>query len=204
MLSAGRLRHRVQLQIPVETQDSQSGAINVSWQTIATLWASIEPLSAREYIAAQAESSRVSTRILIRYRDINAKARFYHQAKDQYYNIEGDLADKDSGLEYLTIPCSEGLRYIAGTQAIPVNLILPAITGNMTVGQTINASTGSWANNPSDYDYQWYLNGIAIPGAVNPSLIVPNNLGSTLNVGIIASNSGGDGTEAISVGKIIL
>lgn len=112
MILSGKLRHRVVLQNQVETQDLNTGAIKVTWVDIATLWSAIEPLSAKEFIASQAEASKVTTRITIRYRvDITAKMRFYHAAKGQYYNIEGVLADKDSGLEYITLPCSEGIRY---------------------------------------------------------------------------------------------
>lgn len=112
MIKAGKLRHRVTIQYPLETQDQETGAIDVVWTDFATVWADIAPMSAREFIAAQSEDSKVSTRITIRYRaDIDAKMRLYHAAKGQYYNIEGVLADKESGLEYLTLPCSEGLRY---------------------------------------------------------------------------------------------
>lgn len=112
MLNSGKLRHRVVIQYPLESQNQDTGAIDVVWTDVATVWSSIEPVSAREFIAAQSEGSKVSTRITMRYRpDIDAKMRLYHAAKGQYYNIEGVLADKESGLEYLTLPCSEGLRY---------------------------------------------------------------------------------------------
>lgn len=113
MLNSGKLRHRVILQQPVSTQDQNTGEeLITSWQDVSSVWASIEPLSAKEFVVSQAEDSKVTTRIMIRYRsDINAAMRFYHAAKDAYYNIEGILSDKDSGLEYITCPCSEGLRY---------------------------------------------------------------------------------------------
>lgn len=128
MLSAGKLRHRIQIQYPYETQDQDTGAINVVWLTLATVWAAIEPVSAREFIASQSETSRITTRITIRYRnDISEKMRLYHSSKNMYYDIHGLLSDKDSGLEYLTLPCSEGVKYEGGIIAIPVNLTLPEI-----------------------------------------------------------------------------
>jgi SPP1 family predicted phage head-tail adaptor len=112
VLRAGSLRHRVILQRPVETQNSVTGEMNIAWEDVATLWASIEPISAREFIAAQVEHSKVTTRITIRYRkNINPNMRLYHRAKQVYYNIHGILSDKESGFEYLTLPCSEGVRY---------------------------------------------------------------------------------------------
>lgn len=112
MIDAGKLRHRITIQSPTETQDQTTGAISQTWENIADVWCAIEPLSVREFIAADAEDSKVNCKVIIRYRDgINAKMRLYHQAKNIYYNIEGILFDKDSGLEYITMPCSEGLRY---------------------------------------------------------------------------------------------
>lgn len=112
MLNPAKLRHRVVIQRPSETQSTVDGSMGVSWVTLATVWASIEPLSARDLIAAQAEGSQISARVIIRYRnDITPACRLLHAYSGKYYNIEGILADKDSGLEYLTLPCSEGLRY---------------------------------------------------------------------------------------------
>ena len=105
-MQAGRLRHRVTLQRKQQTQNPQTGALLTTWVTEATVWAAVEPLSAREFVAAQAVQSNVSVRITVRYRpDITAAMRLLHDGK--VYNITGVLADKDSGREYLTLPCSE-------------------------------------------------------------------------------------------------
>lgn len=113
MLDSGKLRHRVIIQSQGETQDADTGAVAVVWNNVATVWASIEPISAREFVVSQSETAKVTTRITIRYRsDVTAKMRVYHQAKNIYYNIEGVLFDKESGLEYITLPCSDGARYI--------------------------------------------------------------------------------------------
>lgn len=110
-LSAGRLRHRVKLQRPVFQQDTLTGAMNKTWQDVSSVWAAIEPHSVKEFIASQTEESKVSCRIVIRYRDdVDYSWRVFYPRKNQYFNIEGVLSDKDSGLEYLTLPCSEGLR----------------------------------------------------------------------------------------------
>lgn len=112
MKPAGTLRHRIIIQRPVETQDATTGAISVSWQTVATVWAEIVPMSANEFVASQSMASEVTTRITIRYRsDVIPKMRVIHAVKNAYYNIEGVLPDKDSGMEYLTLPCSNGLNY---------------------------------------------------------------------------------------------
>lgn len=104
---AGKLRHRVSLQSWGETQDPNTGAITEGWAEVAKVWASVEPLSAREFIQSSAGQSQISARIVIRYRDdVVATMRIVHRGK--FYDIQGVLADKVSGLEYLTLPCSEG------------------------------------------------------------------------------------------------
>lgn len=114
-LDAGRLRHRLLFQSPVYTQDQDTGDMVKTWEDYNTFWGAIEPLSARDLIAAQQESSRVSARIVVRYNpNVKDNMRIYHAAKDQFYNIEGILYDKESGLEYMTIPVSEGLKYQEG------------------------------------------------------------------------------------------
>ncbi len=108
-IAAGRLRHRVQIQKwQVTGQDPVTGAEIGEWETIATVWAAVEPLSARELIAAQAVQSKVTARMVIRHRDgLTADMRIIH--RNRVYNIHGFLEDTSSGLEYITIPVSEGV-----------------------------------------------------------------------------------------------
>lgn len=115
-LEAGKLRHRVRIESydylrdgsGEVIQDPVTGETSQSWQEVATVWAAIEPLSAREFIAASATQSAITARIVIRYRDgLNASMRLIH--KDKIYNPAGFLADKVSGLEYITIPVTEGV-----------------------------------------------------------------------------------------------
>lgn len=107
-MDAGKLRHRITIQRPARSQNPETGAITQTWEDVAPVWASVEPLSAREFIAAQSTQSRVTARIVIRYRDdIDASMRILHKGK--IYNIEGVLPDNQSGREWLTLPCSEGV-----------------------------------------------------------------------------------------------
>lgn len=108
-IEAGKLRHRVVIQAHGENQDPVTGEVVSGWADVARVWANVEPLSAREYIASSAGQSEVTARITIRYRaGITTTMRILH--RDRIYNIVGVLADKDSGLEYLTLPCSEGVN----------------------------------------------------------------------------------------------
>ena len=105
-LDAGSLRHKVEIQEQVTTTDAD-GQTDKVWQRVALVWAAVAPMSAKEFVAAQAIQSEVTTRITIRYRaGIKAAMRVLHRGK--IYNVQGVLSDRESGLEYLTLPCSEG------------------------------------------------------------------------------------------------
>ncbi|MGP1293443.1 phage head closure protein [Serratia sp. CY31944] len=107
-MQAGKLRHRITLQKPEKVQNPDSGEMEDTWLDLTTIWAEVVPLSAREFVAAQAMQNAVTTRITIRYRqDIEPKYRILFRGK--ILNIEGILSDPKSGLEYLTLPCSEGV-----------------------------------------------------------------------------------------------
>ena len=109
-LSAGRLRHRIDIQEQQQVQDPSTGQLIVSWVNVwANVPAAVEPLSVREFIAAKGVQSEVSVRVVIRHREgLNASMRIIH--KGRILNPDGFLADPEYGLEYLTIPCSEGVN----------------------------------------------------------------------------------------------
>jgi SPP1 family predicted phage head-tail adaptor len=116
-LDSGKLRHVVDIEERVDEQDEDAGGVTTTWQPVFTnVRAAIEPLSAREFIASHAEQAQVVARITIRHRPgLNATQRIVHGTKccsyfvgQEIYNPAGFLRDKDSGLEYVTIPCSQG------------------------------------------------------------------------------------------------
>lgn len=108
-MKAGKLRHRVTVQRRDMTQDSMTGAMVEGWADVATVWASVEPLSVREFIASHATQGELSARIVMRYRsDIDETMRI--KFRERVYNIHGVLPDPVSGLEYMTLPVSEGVN----------------------------------------------------------------------------------------------
>lgn len=110
-LAAGRLRHKVMIQYPLTTQNPETGAMDTVWTDLASVWASVEPASVREFIAAGAEQSEVSGKIIIRRRDdVNATMRVLYRGLS--YAILGVLTDPVSGLEYITLPVGEGVRVV--------------------------------------------------------------------------------------------
>lgn len=108
---AGALRHRLLIQDQQATRDDD-GVVRVSWVDLDTVWAAVEPLSAREFLQSGASQSNINKRVTIRSREIRPTMRFVHQTRYgiEIYNIAGVLSDKSSGYEYMTIPVSSGVN----------------------------------------------------------------------------------------------
>ena len=64
-MEAGKLRNLVQLQRATVTTDSHGDQVK-AWSTLAEVWASIEPLSGREFLQASQVTSDVTVRIRLR------------------------------------------------------------------------------------------------------------------------------------------
>lgn len=106
-LASGKLRHRVEIQEFVEVINS-FGEREKYWAHVADVCAEVAPLSAKAFIAAQQGQSEISARITIRYRpDLKPEMRIVFRGK--FYKIKDLLPDPVSGLEYLTLPVSEGV-----------------------------------------------------------------------------------------------
>lgn len=122
MISSGRLCHQVRIERRTATldssgevqQDETTGQVFYDWEEVATVWAAIEPLSAREFSASQADQSQIVARIVMRYRDdVDGAVRLVHVRTgrpDVIYNPTGFLPDKESGLEYMTAPVTSGVN----------------------------------------------------------------------------------------------
>lgn len=107
-ISAGNLRHIIKIQHVLQTQTS-SGSVESEWVDLyPRMYASIDPVSVREFLVAATTESQVVARITIRYKkDVTSKMRVIHG--DNIYQIEGVQPDIDSGIEYLTLACSTGV-----------------------------------------------------------------------------------------------
>lgn len=108
-LESGKLRHRIQVQRKLESRDPESGDVIVRWVDFAKLWANVEPVSVREFLSSRATQSEIVARITVRYRD-DLLPTMRIQYRGKIYNPEGWLPDKESGLEYMTAPCSAGVN----------------------------------------------------------------------------------------------
>src|ERR1700730_9658776 len=82
---------------------------------------------------------------------------------------------------------------------IPTNSAVPTISGTARVGQTLTATTGTWTHNPTSFTYQWNRAGGAISGATASSYVsVTGDIGTTLTVSVVATNTGGSSSPATS------
>ena len=71
MIDAGKLRHRVLLQSCTGAVDDYGDPLysdDDQWTTEATVWAAIDPVSGKEFYAAEQARSSVSHKIRLRYR----------------------------------------------------------------------------------------------------------------------------------------
>lgn len=102
MLSAGRLRDRVTILAKSVARDSY-GAEVVTWTTLATVWASVESLSGREYMAAQQINAERVQRVVIRDRDdVMPHMRITHRGRTM--NIDAILK---RDLDHMYLMCSD-------------------------------------------------------------------------------------------------
>lgn len=105
-MQAGRLRHRLILQSKAETRDSY-GATLITWDTEATVWGAIEPLSGKEYFAQQEVQSESKVRIVIRYYS-GVLPSWRVSNGGLYYDIV-DVLNHDMRNQQLTLMCRQGV-----------------------------------------------------------------------------------------------
>jgi SPP1 family predicted phage head-tail adaptor len=107
MLIIGRLKHRLTLQRYGEAQDPNTGAIIEGWETLGSFNASVEGVSGREFLAANAEQSATTWRITLRYRsDILGSDRLV--MGETVFNISAILPDNNR--TRLVLMCQSGVN----------------------------------------------------------------------------------------------
>lgn len=109
---AGALNRRVCIQERIE--NPTSGASDPYYQDIATVWASIEPLSGRELFLAQQVQSTTSHLMRMRFnKTLEPKHRLYYydgrRDKHRYFNIDS-VRDDSNGGTYLDVYVTEWIE----------------------------------------------------------------------------------------------
>ncbi len=101
-MKAGDLDQRVTVERFTATYDELGQPIE-TWAPLFTCWAAVEPLTGREYLAAQAAVSEVTARIRMRFRPwMTAQDRVIHNGTT--YGIES-LVDVRSDHRELVLMC---------------------------------------------------------------------------------------------------
>jgi hypothetical protein len=95
---------------------------------------------------------------------------------------------------------AQSTALLIASQPLPQPTVLPVIAGTALRDRTLLASTGSWANSPNQFSYQWLrcdsggANCAAISGATLPTYVAAlADEGSTLEVHVTAANATGSG-----------
>lgn len=71
MIDPGKMRHRVTFQKyngNLDDYGDPQQADDAAWEDVATVWAAIDPISGREFYAAEQSQSEVSHKVRCRYR----------------------------------------------------------------------------------------------------------------------------------------
>lgn len=107
--------HLINIETKTNTQDTITGEITESWAVLhENIYCDIEPLSVKDFIQSQSVQSGVSVRIKIPYlAGLDSAQRIVAQCEchsGKTYNPAGFLEDPNTGQEYITVPCSQGVN----------------------------------------------------------------------------------------------
>lgn len=116
-------------------------------------------------------------------------------------NEDFDLLVYTLGLQQPEIIVNAG----AASGNPPVNTVAPAITGTMTVGQTLTLGNGTWTGTATiTYTYQWFAAGVAIAGATASTYVLTSSEQGKRIQGIVyASNSVGNAMSFTALGAAV-
>jgi hypothetical protein len=104
----------------------------------------------------------------------------------------------------------------ARTDAAPVNVSEPQISGLAVAGQMLTATTGEWSNGPTSFVFEWRRcpanggfgdasNCTVIAGATSGTyLLVGADVGATIRVRVRALNADGPGTKASNATDLVV
>ena len=99
MIRSGNLHKKITIQQVTEGR-TESGAVTETWSTFAEPFASVEPVSGREYFAAQQVQAENTVKFRIRYqRGINPKMRILYN--DNVYDIQSIINGSERNDELL-------------------------------------------------------------------------------------------------------
>lgn len=111
-MQPGEFNHYVEVQIEdvVQATDGSGDRIE-GFRTVFEVYADMQGVSIRDFIAARSEQVVISHKFKIRFDDIppNTNWLLYRlKCDDLYYRISGVLPDNKGGREWITLACESG------------------------------------------------------------------------------------------------
>jgi len=82
-----------------------------------------------------------------------------------------------------------------GPLAAPRNVDVPYVSGDATVGGSLNCTMGNWDGEPTGYVWQWNSGGANVAGAGDTYVIAAGDAGQSITCIVTATNDAGS-TEA--------
>ena len=98
-----------------------------------------------------------------------------------------------------------------GSESVPVNGVLPVVSGVAGEGQVLSAGSGSWSGSPTSYSYQWQDCGssgascVAVAGATASTyLLGAGDVGHTVRVVVTAVNGAGSASVSSAATGVVV
>lgn len=105
-IDAGALNRRVVIQKYEPALDEHGYAVPDGWKDFLTVWAHVEPVSARQFWAAQAAHAELTHQVTIRFHcRVTADMRL--KLGNRILDIVGPPLDYDDAHKYLVLRCRE-------------------------------------------------------------------------------------------------
>ncbi len=152
--------------------------------------------------------------------DVASNTRVHVQAADSTTGVPIDSEDVivvPSTSDYSALVNAAGDALVSdiivvrgSTSRVPANTVLPALAGTAQSGQTLSCSTGTWANSPTSYAYQWQTSTTGtggwsnVSGATSSTYVAQSgDVGNYLRCVVTATNSvGSDSAASAATTKI--
>jgi len=99
-MQAGKLRNRITITAPDDAGSSWSG--EYTYSTFTTVWASIEPISGKEFVDLRQNNAEITHRIICRYiKGVKSSMRISYQGKTYYIESVMDIESRREMLEIM-------------------------------------------------------------------------------------------------------
>lgn len=107
-VNASKLRHRITIQHKVETKNEWNEPV-IEWREFATVWASVEPISGREFWASRQVQSEVTHRIRLRYLPgVDSTMRILFKGREFRIEAIRNIEERNTETEILAVERIKG------------------------------------------------------------------------------------------------